>query len=76
MSCEPKRKLLRWRLAHPSGCLALLTPVDEAVEEGSGGDYHRFAQELVSMRSFLRDWCAETDDYFKHIPRGDGPTPY
>jgi arylsulfatase A-like enzyme len=36
----------------------------------------RFAQELVSMRSFLRDWCAETDDYFKHIPSGDGLTPY
>ncbi len=36
----------------------------------------RFTPDLVRMRSFLRDWCAETGDYFKSVPKGENPAPY
>jgi arylsulfatase A-like enzyme len=37
----------------------------------------RFAPVLAGMRSFLRGWCAETDDHFGvMIPHGDAPAPY
>jgi arylsulfatase A-like enzyme len=36
----------------------------------------RFTADLVRMRSFLREWCAETGDYFKHVPKGTEPAPY
>ena len=36
----------------------------------------RFTPDLVRMRSFLREWCRETGDYFKHVPKGDEPAPY
>ena len=36
-----------------------------------------FAPLLASMRSYLRQWCQETDDHFRvMIPPGDGPAPY
>lgn len=36
----------------------------------------RFLPDLVRMRSFLRAWCKETGDYFKHVPTGSDPAPY
>ena len=37
----------------------------------------RFAPVLADMRSFLREWCQETDDHFRvMIPSRDGPAPY
>ena len=36
----------------------------------------RFTPDLVRMRSFLREWCADTGDYFKQVPKGTEPALY
>ena len=36
----------------------------------------RCTADLVRMRSLLRDWCVETGDHFRLVPKGNEPAPY
>ena len=70
LSGEREREFLRRRLPHAPRLLAFLAPVDEAVEEGSGGDDHRLAEEFVGLGA---DACNALipEQQFLHHALGD-----